>query len=606
MHYHPFPLLKLLALANSLDEFVLLESGKVDPENHTSYFFYNPVKQFTLLPNGGLEKTISEIEQSSSDYYTAGYLTYELGRYLINHSYPATQILGVFTAYKNYILFDHRTGTFKGNGFIPDDLSFKPVEYKINNLRMDVSEEDYKEKVKRIKKYIYEGDTYQVNLTMRYFFDFAGCPLSLYIQLANSQPVPYQAIIKIGGLYILSFSPELFFSRDGESIYVQPMKGTAHRGSTNQEDAAQKMFLQTDPKNKAENTMIVDLMRNDLGRICKIGSVVVRHAFTVEKYRTLFQMTSGIEGQLKEDISFFSLLDAVFPSGSVTGAPKIRTMQIIEELETGQRHVYTGGIGFIGPNSTWKMNVPIRTLIIENGKGVFGVGSGITYESDSEEEFKECLLKARFLTNPIPEFSLIETMLWNNGIVFLNDHLDRLEDSAKYFDYPCSRQKVIEAIENLELQPGKPYKIRLLLNKDGIITITYEIFEPEPGSNIISLYPERTNSSDAFLYHKTTNRFLYNQAAIEAKQKGLADYIFLNERGEVTEGATTNIVVRKGDQWLTPYINCGLLNGIYRRYFLRKNPAIREASIGIDDLRSADEIMLTNALRGEIKVLFIE
>lgn len=606
MQFHPFPLLKLFTLANSLDEFVLLESGKVDSENHTSYFFYNPVKRFTLLPNGDLEKTIIEIGQSSADYYTAGYLTYELGRYLINHACPEIQILGIFTAYKNYMLFDHRTGIFKGNGLIPDDFLFKPVDYKISNLRLDVSEEDYKEKVRRIKKYIYEGDTYQVNLTIRYLFDFSGCPLSFYFQLANSQPVPYQAIIKTDALYILSFSPELFFSRDGESIYVQPMKGTAHRGRTNREDEMQKSFLQSDPKNNAENTMIVDLMRNDLGKISKIGSINVRHVFTVEKYRTLFQMTSGVEGKLKENISFFSLLDAIFPSGSVTGAPKIRTMQIIEELETCSRHVYTGGIGFLGPNCKWKMSVPIRTLIIEKGKGVFGVGSGITYESDSEEEFTECLLKARFLTNPIPEFSLIETMHWNDGIALLDYHLDRLEDSALYFDYPYSRQKAIEALDDLELLQGKSYKIRLLLNKNGIITVTYEIFEPEPQSNFISLYPERTTSGDVFLYHKTTNRFLYNQAAIEAKQKGLADYIFLNERSEVTEGATTNIFVRKDNQWFTPDINCGLLNGAYRRYLLHKNPATQEAVMSINDLRSADEIIITNALRGEIKVFFTE
>src|SRR5215831_4272075 len=347
---------------------------------------------------------------------------------------------------------------------------------KISDLRLSWSRDQYREAFNRVEDYIAAGDVYQINLTLKYRFAFAGDPVALYAALRRKQRVAYGALIAVGDFSILSLSPELFFRREGKHVMSRPMKGTAPRGRTPREDARLKTWLTVDEKQRAENLMIVDLLRNDLGRIAKIGSVDVTDLFTVETYRTVHQMTSGITAELRADMGLSDMLKALFPCGSVTGAPKVRAMEIIRELEAYPRGVYTGAIGHIAPNGDSQFNVAIRTLFIDGeGTGEMGIGSGVVSDSKADAEFEECLLKAQFLTKADAPFELIETIRWERGVGFhlLERHLVRLQSSATYFGYPFERGKVLAALSaEVEELDGDVHMVRLLLGEDGTINLT--------------------------------------------------------------------------------------------------------------------------------------
>src|SRR5215469_278394 len=302
---------------------------------------------------------------------------------------------------------------------------------KISDLRLSWSRDQYREAFNKVEDYIAAGDVYQINLTLKYLFVFEGDPLALYATLRCKQRVAYGALIHTEDLDILSLSPELFFRREGKHMSTRPMKGTAPRGRTPREDARTKTWLAMDEKQRAENLMIVDLLRNDLGRVAKIGSVEVTDLFTVETYRSVHQMTSGISAELRSDMGLKDMLRALFPCGSVTGAPKVRAMEIIGELEGGPRGIYTGAIGHIAPSGDAQFNVAIRTVVLSNGKGEMGIGGGIVSDSKEESEFEECLLKAQFLTKPDAPFELIETLRYERakGFHLLERHLARLQSS---------------------------------------------------------------------------------------------------------------------------------------------------------------------------------
>jgi para-aminobenzoate synthetase/4-amino-4-deoxychorismate lyase len=326
-----------------------------------------------------------------------------------------------------------------------------------------------------VKDYIAAGDVYQINLTQKFFFDFEGDPAALYAALRRKQRVAYGGLIGAPELSVLSLSPELFLRREGQHMSTRPMKGTAPRGRTPREDARLKTWLAMDEKQRAENLMIVDLLRNDLGRVSRIGSVEVTDLFTVETYRSVHQMTSGISSELRSDMGLTDMLRALFPCGSVTGAPKVRAMEIIRELEGGPRGVYCGAIGHIAPSGDCQFNVAIRTVVLDGANGEMGIGGGIVADSKEESEYEECLLKAHFLTKVDAPFELIETLRYETGKGYhlLERHLARLQASAQHFGYPFSREAVLDALNGEGARiTAQVALVRLLLAEDGTITVT--------------------------------------------------------------------------------------------------------------------------------------
>jgi para-aminobenzoate synthetase/4-amino-4-deoxychorismate lyase len=404
----------------------------------------------------------------------------------------------------------------------------------------------------------------------------------------------------------------MFFRKRDRMIEVKPMKGTSCRGRFLQEDLGNIEALHLCPKNRSENIMIVDMLRNDLGKISSPATVKTKRFFEVERYESLLQMTSTIEGKLKSKVSLYEIFKALFPSGSVTGAPKIKTMQIIDELEKSPRMVYTGSIGFIKPSGDAVFNVAIRTLLIDTKEkiGEMGVGSGIVYDSNPQKEYAECLLKSKFLTDRWADFQLIETMLWEpqKGLFLLKLHMERLSESARYFDFRYNEKAIVEALRKTaaKLDSRKRYRIRFLLDREGGIDISLSDITIENDEKFVTVSDKATDSKDIFLFHKTTNRRFYDEEYKRCKEKGFHDIIFCNQNGEITEGTISNIFIKKGNRYYTPPVHCGLLNGVYRRYILKEKmlPA-QEKILYIEDIERAEEIILTNAVRGITKAKLI-
>jgi para-aminobenzoate synthetase/4-amino-4-deoxychorismate lyase len=468
---------------------------------------------------------------------------------------------------------------------------------------------EYARNIQRIKEYIAQGLTYQVNYTIKCRFKFQGSSFSLYKNLRNAQPVAYSSFIRDRQFSLLSFSPELFFRKKGELIKVTPMKGTISRGKTEKEDRFKMWALKASQKDRSENVMIVDLLRNDLGRISEVGSVRTVRLYKVEKYKTLFQLTSTIQARLEGNPSVYEIFKSIFPSGSVTGAPKIKTMEIIRELERKERRVYTGAIGFFKPNRDAVFNVAIRTLLLRGGSGEMGIGSGIVYDSDPEKEYRECQLKALFFTQRQKEFQLIETMRWSkrSGFFLLPYHLTRLKSSAGYFNFSFNAKRIKQRLSRIsrDFNPAFTYRVRLLLFSSGDVSINYQRIKRLPKKEIprVTFTRKKTNSQDIAFYHKTTDRRIYDQEYQRAKSKGFYEVIFENERNEITEGTISNIFIRQGKIYYTPPTSCGLLNGVYRQYLMqKKTPPVKERVLRRSDLCQADAIYLTNAVRGMTRV----
>ena len=607
------PILGILNKLKKHNTFVLLETIKTDKDNFLSYLFVNPTD---IVQSHSLSNIKDCFERVSSylnrGYYAAGFCSYEMG-YAFEKMYKKKKSYDFpllwFGIFKKPVIFDHQSGEFIANrpgfGAGGEDTG----SYTIKRLKLNATERDYHSCVSRIKRLIEQGDTYQVNYTMKYKFDFRGCPYQLYYELRNNQSASYCAFIKTRGFSALSFSPELFFRKKGRHIEVKPMKGTAGRGSNLKEDRKNSSVLRNDRKNRAENIMIVDLLRNDLGRISEIGSVRVSSKFSIEKYETLFQMTSTIKSIIKKDMSFYQLFKSIFPSGSVTGAPKIRTMQIINDIEKEQRRLYTGSVGLIMPNQDAVFNVAIRTILLRHQKGEMGVGSGIVYPSIASGEYQESKLKGSFLTHRKQAFQLIETMLWSKktGFFLLRRHLNRLKESARYFGFSYNERNIREFLKKKRrrLEDCYRYKIRLLLFRDGHVSIFRRRINKKinhgPAPVVIS--DKLARSSDVFLRHKTTNRKLYDQEYRNFKRLGYFDVIFQNEKQEITEGAISNIFIKSNGIYYTPSLDSGLLNGVYRQYLIDgKLGCVREKKLSLNDIRNASKIYLTNSVRGMVEV----
>jgi para-aminobenzoate synthetase/4-amino-4-deoxychorismate lyase len=475
----------------------------------------------------------------------------------------------------------------------------------VESPSLGISCEDFQQKIRIIHGYIESGDTYQVNLTDQVRARYPGSALELFAHMMEAQPVEFGALLRLGDRFILSASPELFFRVQGRHIIVRPIKGTAPRGRDAREDAIRMEALANDEKNRAENIMITDLMRSDLGRVAETGSVRVGKLFAVERLPSLLQMSTEITATLRSDVTLYMLFASLFPSGSIVGAPKVRTMQLIQELEGRPRGVYTGSIGYFAPNGESAFSVAIRTAVLQGDRLHMGVGAGITYDSVASEEYQECKLKAEFLQDN--SFSLIESMRCEGGkCLLLPLHLERLQASAHYFGFRFPRTELIEAIESAvrKSSDGGASKLRLELRRDGSWTISeLVVLEEEPELSRAMLWPEPVHSGDRFLRHKTTRRALYNHAAQVAHERGYVDAIFQNERGIVTEGAISNIVVKHGNCWLTPPVDAGVLPGVYRASLLKRMPEIQVVEFSVDQLLGADEVWLTNAVRGMRRVV---
>lgn len=473
-----------------------------------------------------------------------------------------------------------------------------------------VDRETYNAAIATIKDHIAEGRTYQVNYTMRLQADFNTDPWNFFLHLARTQN-NHAAYIDLGRYVIASASPELFFELDGETITGKPMKGTSRRGRTPLEDREQAQALHESEKNRAENVMIVDMIRNDLGRIARVGSVQVPHLFTTEKYPTLWQMTSTVTAQT--DASVAKVFSALFPCASITGAPKVSTMHIISGLETTPRNIYTGSIGYIAPNRKATFNVAIRTALIdrETQTAEYGVGGGIVWDSTSPDEYAEALLKARVLTETPAEFSLLETLLWTpeTGFFLRERHITRLLASADYFDFPVSRSAVEETLARLEGTHSSPQRIRLLADRQGGITIEYKPLQAMDKTLNVALAKQPVNSGDVFLFHKTTQRQVYENALQSVKtdtstEQHIDDVLLFNERGELTEFTIGNLVIEMDERFYTPPISSGLLAGTFRAHLLESG-VIHEKVLSVTELAQAQSIHLINSVRQWLPVRLV-
>lgn len=488
-------------------------------------------------------------------------------------------------------------GVFRAARPAPGPEPGGPDAYRIGTWTPSITEDQYYRGLAAIHRWLHAGDTYQVNYTFRLRAAFEGDPLALFAALDAAQQGAYSGYIDTGELCIASASPELFFALDGERIVGKPMKGTAARGRWRAEDEANRAALAASAKNRAENLMIVDMIRNDLARIAELGSVRVPALFEVERYPRILQMTSTVEARTRAGLS--RLLAALFPCASITGAPKVRTMAIIRELEDSPRGVYTGALGFCLPDGRMQFNVAIRTAVIDRCRNelVFSTGSGIVWDSVNEAEYQECLTKANILDAPPAEFALLETLLWTpeEGHALLDEHLQRLADSAEYFGINCDPADVSRQLAEAVAGADGPRRLRLLLYRDGRCEIRAIPLDAVPERPRVGLARTPVDASDPLLFHKTTRREVYEQARRE--RPDCDDVILWNSAGELTETSIANLVLELDGRLLTPALDCGLLPGTLRRRLLAEG-RIAEARLSRDDLRRATRVWLINSVRG--------
>ena len=469
--------------------------------------------------------------------------------------------------------------------------------------RPSVDRATYDAAVERIRELIAAGHTYQVNHTIRLRAMIQGDERGFYRDLCLAQRGGYAAFLDLGRYRVLSASPELFFRIDGERVTTRPMKGTAPRGRWLAEDEEIAARLVASSKDRAENAMIVDLLRNDLGRICRTGSVEVERMLEAERFETVWQLTSTIEGDLRPEITLLDTFRALFPSGSVTGAPKVRTTRIIADLEDSARGPYCGAIGYLAPAGSGEpranFNVAIRTVVLDTQTRTaeFGVGGGITHDSSASGEYEEIVAKARVLTDVRPAFELFESLAHApaEGFRHLNEHLDRLAASARYFGFRFEPEAAAAALKQAVDEVTEPSVVRLTLARDGALSTDVRDLPPAEERVRVSLDDEPVDRSDPWLFHKTTRRAPYERR--RERRPDVDDVLLVNDRGAVTESTVANLAVRLEGVWVTPPIHAGLLPGTYRTVLLREGRLI-ERPVTADELRAAGELALVSSVRG--------
>ena len=562
--------------------------------DNRSWRFSGLVESITTATPADVIPALDRLESRVAEgFHAAGFISYEaatgLNRTLVTRPPGDFPLLW-------FGIFKERLAASEPSTAIAADKG----EYMISDPEFSLSRNAYGAAVDRIKEYIAAGDTYQVNFTMRQRFRFRGGEKSFYLDLCRSQRAPYCAFIDLGRYCVLSASPELFFRLMGDTLTTRPMKETAKRGRWPEEDREIVRNFRTDAKEQAENLMIVDLLRNDMGIVSETGSVGVTSLFDVETLETIHQMTSTITSRLKRETGLAEIFRALFPCGSVTGAPKRRTMEIIAELEDSPRSIYTGCIGYLSPGREAVFSVAIRTVLIdrEKGTGELGLGGGITWDSKARSEYEECLAKGRFALMRVPEFRLLESLLFDDahGYFLMDRHLNRLSTSAAFFGFALDPAEVREALVNHSLPLKGLHKVRLLLSRNGFFTVESERIQETLANQTVAVAfaGSRVDSANVFLFHKTDNRSFYH--AELAKRPDCEEVVFLNEHGHVTEGANSNIVVRIGGQLCTPPLDSGLLPGTFRQELIETG-IITERVITGPELEGAEEIFLINSVR---------
>lgn len=565
-------------------------SGEINP--HT---FKNPLKVVTALKIEDVLPGLQKVQDAiNNGYYAAGFLSYESApafdpNLKVRNGYTMPLLwFGIFS--------EPELRAINGNG-----------PFKLSEWKPSVSMDEYHASISSIKHSIESGDTYQTNYTIRLNSQFQGDDIAFYEKLKRGQASSYCAYINTGEHSILSASPELFFHKEGEIITTRPMKGTIERGKTFDEDEANANWLFHSEKNRAENVMIVDLLRNDLGTIAEPFTVNVQRLFEIEHFPTVHQMTSTITAKISAEMELVDVFKALFPCGSITGAPKISTMNIIASLESSPREVYCGAIGFITPKKEAIFNVPIRTVVIDqhSGKATYGVGGGITWDSTTNGEYQEILAKASLLEVERPEFQLLESFLLINGEYFLfEEHLNRLKNSAIYFGFQFKSEDIQKTLQDFA---GKNrlgmMKVRLLLAKNGDITIEGQPITAPQTPLKVSLADKPIEKVNPFLYHKTTNRDIYTSFKKKISSQ-LFDVLLWNKDEELTEFTNGNLVLEiDGNLW-TPPVECGLLAGTFREMLLNKGE-IREKLLTVDDLTKSKKVWFINSVRKWLEVELI-
>jgi para-aminobenzoate synthetase/4-amino-4-deoxychorismate lyase len=610
---------------------ILLDDAQSTATNPTSRLYEIPLRQWRLMPTDNeavdriaVQDCLSELSQAASEgKYVVAAFSYEMGRCIHKlpqrNGPPSTHPLIEAWSFEDV----RKLSKKQLDELITQELS-KLGEFEniasILDVQESITEEQFCADIAKIQEYIRNGDTYQINHTYRIAGKTYGNPLALYGKLRERQPGRFGAYIEqdkhYNKRYILSQSPELFIERKGDILKAMPMKGTASALS----NVANS--LSDDPKNQAENVMIVDLLRNDLSRISLANTVTVPNLFEVARHGDVLQMTSTVQGRVKPGVALAKVIDAVFPCGSVTGAPKKRSMEIIQELEPSDRGYYCGALGWLDPNGDFAFSVPIRTAEIEENSVsqastfTLGIGAGITIDSSAQQEWQECKIKSAFLMNLPSSTDLFETIAVKNAVPQrLEQHLNRMQASASALGIAFNRDKgakiALDACAALD--PELHFRLRLDLATNGTFSATTGpldfLNEPVKIFWAKDILPAdcTTHSGNALLHHKVSQRNLYDTAWQAAVKLGGFDALFTNEQGFVTEGGRTSVFIKPADssEWLTPPASAGLLPGVMRASLLadpRMNA--REANLTIKDVSMANEIILSNALRGTIKAHF--
>ncbi len=473
--------------------------------------------------------------------------------------------------------------------------------YRTAPWRPEISEERYRADITDIQGLIEAGDTYQANYTLRLRGKVKGDLRSVYADLVEAQRGGHNAFLSSEDHTVVSASPELFFRWDGRRIESRPMKGTMARGRWEQEDRRRRERLLSSGKDRAENVMIVDLLRNDLGRAARFGTVQVERLFEIERFETVWQMTSTVAAETRPGVELFDIFAAMFPCGSVTGAPKSRTMEILRSLESSPRGVYCGTIGLLAPPGSGRpraeFSVAIRTLVVDerDGSAEYGVGGGVVHESTAAEEYAEAMVKARVLHRRRTPVTLLETMRWDprEGFWLLDRHLSRLRSSARYLGMAVPEAEIQVLLEGVGGE--RPLRVRLLVPEEGPPALEAAPLAAGPVVVGLAVDTRPVDRSDFLRYHKTTRRDGYEAAA--ARHPAADDVVLVNDRGEAVETTIANLAVRIGAEWLTPPLDAGCLPGVYREELIDRGVLV-ERPVPVTDLSEADEIAVINSVRG--------
>ena len=592
-----------------MHEFALLEDTQFTrSKDRLATYFHGKATHIICRHPEHIEATLQEIDaRRSAGQHLVGFISYACAYPLFKIPYPFKEKLAPLIHFVHFDKVSELSPAEAGKLLI--ELT-PPTAHEtfVYNSELGINFQEYQQAIQTIKQHIKQGDTYQINLTDRYTFQLQGHALALYLQLKIQQPVAYSAVLHFQDYQILSLSPELFFKKNHDTLITQPMKGTMPRSENTERDQANQQFLTQDPKSLSENLIIVDLLRNDLNQIAEPGSVHAKELFAVKSLKTVHQMVSTLEATIHPQCPFQDIIQALFPCGSITGAPKKRTLELISQLERNPRGLYTGAIGHIKPNNDMCFNVSIRTVWLEQQKGQMGVGGGIVNDSEALSEYQEMKLKGRFLTDmPLP-FQLIETLYYRPtyGIRHIESHLARLQNSASVLGFKIDikdiHQQLLQAIA---LHTDHPtYKIRLMAYKDGSINMSLQPIHETALCTPLTLALEYKTTMDAcniLLQHKTTAasvRGVYQNIMSRHKSKQPYDVLVRNKEHALTEGTKTNVFVVKDGTWYTPAQNSGVLPGVMRQQLIQKKQVRTDQRLSFEDLHKADEIWLSNALIG--------